>query len=120
MAVLAALLIGLSLLPMLLTRFNYEIDDTSRVIVITMRWAGVINIRKFIRFGEITGIQRVDGLLDIVPLVNGTFPQLWGRFRLNRMLIIRRNNILMPVLVTPSDSESFLSALQSRVGPGKG
>jgi hypothetical protein len=116
--VLAALaLIALLTLPYLLTRFDYEVDTSAGFLVIVMWWCGFFRITRSVSFESIRSVRRISRTKDIIPLVSGTFPSLWGRFRPSRMVAVfcAERGRFFPLLVTPADPEDFIAKIRNEI-----
>ena len=89
------------------TRFVYSIEQN--VLRIRLLWAGLIPIDKKIPLSEIDSVYKLASLREIIPLVNGTFPSLWGKFRPSKMVVIKRKAFgIFPTMITPDDPDVFL------------
>lgn len=89
------------------TRFVYTIEKN--VLSICFLWAGLIPIKKNIPLSEIVLAKKIGSLREIIPLLNGTFPSLWGKFRPSKMVVIsRKTSRIFPTMITPDDPDAFL------------
>lgn len=92
------------------TRFEYLIADG--ILEIRLVWAGLFSIPKRVVLSDISGVERINSFREVVPLINGTFPSLWGKFRPRRMLIISfKRSKLFPLLITPDNPEEFIGRI---------
>jgi hypothetical protein len=110
-----ALVIAVCVLPWRLTRFEYRIDNNKRTLVIVMMWCGVVPITKQIAAQTIHLVRRTRNVWEIVPLVSGTLPSLWGRFRPRTMVLVVRKGwrALLPLVVTPEYPDEFIDQVRN-------
>jgi hypothetical protein len=108
------LILVLIILPYFLTTFEYSIDKVAGFLLITMRWSGFLRIRKHVRLSAIVSVSPAR-TIDLVPVVTGALPTLWGRPLSGRAVIIRFSGTRrhFPVVVTPPSVESFILELRS-------
>ena len=92
------------------TYFEYSVTD--RNLEVKMVWAGFFRIPKRIPIDDICSLERLSSIREIVPLVNGTLPSLWGKFRPSNMIMVsRKKNRIYPLVITPDHPDEFILKL---------
>ncbi len=113
-------MLALAATPYLLTSFEYHIGTES--IQVAMHWCHLITFRKIIPWSSIRSVQRAQGI-DVIPLIGGSFPSLWGKPPGRVVKIIHgRAGRLFPLLIIPPDADDFILEANARlsIGPGPG
>ena len=97
-----------------LTRFEYQISDG--ILEIRLLWAGLFSIPKRVRLADVSSVDKLRSFHELVPLINGTFPSLWGKFTPKKMLIISfKHNKLFPLIITPEDPDSLTAHISASI-----
>jgi hypothetical protein len=91
------------------TRFSYVVGEHS--LTILMRVWGIVPRKKNIPYDQIVGVRRLLGVWEVLPIVCGNFPSLWGRYAPSRMLVIERTWQPFPVMITPDNPEQLFEQL---------
>ena len=92
------------------TRFEYELTHGN--LEIQMVWGGLFRIPRRVPLSRIKDVRQLKSLREIVPVMTGTFPTLWGKFTPSKMVIISFKRInLFPLVITPDAPEEFINRL---------
>ena len=96
------------------TRFEYILGD--QILEIKLIWAGLFRVPKRVLLSEIQSIHRLKSITEIIPLVNGTLPNLWGKFRPSRMLIVSlKRGKTFPLIITPDNPKEFIDRIDALI-----
>lgn len=118
--VFAIWLAGVTALSVLLYRATYfEYAIVEGVLEVKLIWAGILRVPKHVPLSDIQSVSKLRSLREIVPLVNGTFPSLWGKFRPNSMIIVTFKRCQrFPLVITPDNPEDILNRLSQLTSRG--
>ena len=91
---------------------HFEYIQVDRILEIKLVWAGLFSIPKRIPLSDIESVHRLKSLREALPLVGGTFPSLWGKFRPSKMLILsRKGKKFLPIIIAPDNPEEFVNRI---------
>jgi hypothetical protein len=94
--------------------FEYHIGE--EYLELAFRWFGLVPLRRRLRLRDILAIRPIKSRWELIPILGGTMPSLWGQLDASRMLLVtRRNRGLFPVLITPHDAPRFLERALLRI-----
>jgi len=100
------------------TRFEYILSN--QILEIKLMWAGLFSIPKRVMLSDVESVRRLKSSSEIIPLLSGTFPNLWGKFRPSRMLIISmKRQRFFPLIIAPDDPDQFIGRISPLISGEK-
>lgn len=94
------------------TKFIYSVFAEG--IQIEMRWVGLVRRNLVVNRSDIVDVRRLRSLRELVPILSGTLPTLWGHFVPGRTVVIERRRSRFPLMITPPNPSEFISEAKSR------
>lgn len=92
------------------TRFEYAVSG--KFLEIKFIWGGLFPIKKSVPLSDIKSVHRMESIREIIPIVSGTFPSLWGKFKPSKIVVISKRGVgIFPTMVTPEDPEAFVAQI---------
>jgi hypothetical protein len=89
--------------------FEYELSETN--LTITIKWLGM-RTKRTLELSSIRSVARVATKMQLIPI--GRFPIVWGTLIPARMVVLRTDRRLFPIIITPEDREAFIRAISER------
>jgi hypothetical protein len=93
------------------TKFDYLVANGT--LEAKCKWIGMFPITKRFQLSNIESARKLKSTVEVIPLISGTLPTLWGKFQPSKMLIIkRRGRGFFPLIITPDNPEELLSQIE--------
>jgi hypothetical protein len=101
------------------TPFQYSIGEGQ--LKIRCLHLGFIPVPKTIPFNIMDTIEPLQHWWELLPIVSGGLPAIWGQIRPSRMLIIKRKGPLrmLLIIVSPKDPVGFRQAVEAHLVASK-